>query len=327
MQYIDRELGQLVSTTSTQFERSANQGHLIDRLQGISFLSVIEYVSGKPKISTSRALTVELAYDQKMIARRIDVRFGEILRYSLCKEAPLRAWCEESRSYESVIQRKIATNLPSLLSLSCCCAGRKAGGLGLQVWQQENSRNWLPEFIEVHIESDKSITVKELALNEDGEEEWCVLEQSLPLPRSFFAEWEKELPQELPIKKCYRLEAVLSFVRTNSGLSSDEAPYQEGHHVVHVRIPADLECKALQKQLVQIEQSLKSLNTTTDNIGRMTLDSDIPLEERRQHLEDQLREVEARETSDQWVLINGFVVSKLDDSDDVRSFNAKFKEP
>jgi hypothetical protein len=326
MQYIDRELGQLVTNTSTQYAHvSANQGHLIDRLQGIGFLSVIEFVSGKPKTSTSRALTVELAYDQKLISRKTNVRFGEILRYSLCKEAPLRAWCEETRSYEAVIQRKIATNLPSLLSLSCCCAGRKAGAVGLQVWQQEDSRNWLPEYIEVHIETDKSVTVKELALNEDGEEEWVTFEQRLPLPKSFFGEWEKELPQDLPITKSYRLEAVVSFVRTNSDLS-DDAPQREGHHVVHVRVPADFECKALQKQLVQIEKTIDSLNKT-DNNGPITLDSDIPLEERRQHLLEQLREVEARETHDQWVLINGFVVSKLDNADDVRSFNAKFKEP
>jgi hypothetical protein len=323
---MDRELGQLVSITATKDAHvSANQGHLIDRLQGIDFLSVLEYVSGKPKISTARALTIELAYDQKLISRMTNVRFGEILRYSLCKEAPLRAWCEETRSYESVIQRKIATNLPSLLPLSCCCAGRKAGTLGLQVWQQEDIHNWLPEFIEIHIETDRSITVKELALNEDGKEEWSTSEQSLQLPKSFFEDWEKELPQELPIKKCYRLEAVVSFVRTNTG-ASDDALQREGHHVVHVRVPADLECKALQKQLTQIEKSLNSMNTT-DNIGPITLDLDIPLEERMHHLKEQLREVEARETRDHWVLINGFVVSKLENSNDVRSFNAKFKEP
>lgn len=327
MQYIDRELEQLVSNTSTRYAPlNGNQGHLIDRLQGIGFLSVIEYRIGKPKISTSRALTAELAYDQRLISSKTKVRFGEILRYSLCKEAPLRAWCEETKSYESVIQRKIATNLPSLLSLSCCCAGRKAGATGLQVWQQENGRNWLPEFIEVHIESDKSITVKELAMNEDGQEEWVTFEQNLPLPKSFFDECENWLLHELPIKKFYRLEAVVSFVRTKSDVSDDE-PQIEGHHVVHVRIPADFECKALQRQLDQIDTSLDSLNSTTDNIGPITLDSDIPLEERRQQLEEQLREVDTREPRDQWVLINGFVVSKLDNSDDVRSFNAKFKEP
>jgi hypothetical protein len=323
MQYIERELGQLSNTSTQNASVCAEQGHLIDRLQGIGFLSVIEYISGKPKISKSRALTVELAYDQKL--RKTNVMFGEILRFSLCKEAPLRAWCEETKTYEAVVQRKIATTLPSLLSLSCCCAGRKCGALGLPFWQQEGSRNWLPEFIEIQIETDKSITVKELALNEVGEEVWVTFERSIPLPKSFFSGWGSEFPHELPIKKSYRLEAVVSFIRTNSD-QSDEASQREGHHVVHVRVSAELECNALRKQLMQIEKSLDSLKTS-DDIGPITLVSDIFLEERSQYLEEKLQEVEKRVARDQWMIINGFVVSKLDNSDDVRSFNATFKEP
>ena len=157
---MERELGQLGSGTSTEQQaqtvNNANQGHLIDRMQGIGFLSM-----GKPKISTSRAFTVDMAYDQKLSSKTSSVvRFGEILRFSLCKEAPLRAWCEETRSYEAVVQRKIATSLPSLLSLSCCCAGRKADTHGLQFWQQEDSRNWLPEFIEIQIEKDERTRCK-----------------------------------------------------------------------------------------------------------------------------------------------------------------------
>ena len=163
---MERELGQLGSRTSTEQQaqpvNNANQGHLIDRMQGIGFLSIIEYARGKPKISTSRAFTVDMAYDQKLSSKTSSpvVRFGEILRFSLCKEAPLRAWCEETRSYEAVVQRKIATSLPSLLSLSCCCAGRKADTHGLQFWQQEDSRNWLPEFIEIQIEKDERTRCK-----------------------------------------------------------------------------------------------------------------------------------------------------------------------
>ena len=39
-----------------------------------------------------------------------------------------------------------------------------------------------------------------------------------------------------------------------------------------------------------------------------------------------LREKEEA-SGDQWLILNGFVVTKVDNSDDVRSFNAKFKEP
>ena len=38
---------------------------------------------------------------------------------------------------------------------------------GLRFWQQEDSRNWLPEFIEIQIEIDKSIMVKELVVSDD----------------------------------------------------------------------------------------------------------------------------------------------------------------
>lgn len=211
MQYIDRELEQLSSTTTVrESSENAHEGHLIDSLQGIGFLSVIEYATGKPTISRQRALTVDLAYDQKWqqrLDKNSDVRFGEVLRHTLCKEAPLRAWCEETRSYEAVVQRKFATNLPSLLSLSCSCAGSNVR-LGLQIWQQKNIRNWLPEHIEVQIESDKSITVKELVVNDDGEDEWLTVEGKLTLSESLFDGQEMH-HHDLPIKKSYRLDAVV----------------------------------------------------------------------------------------------------------------------
>lgn len=328
MQYIERELGQLLSKTHDSSEQ-ANQGHLIYRMQGIGFLSVIEYATGKPKISTSIALTVDLSYDQKLYQRKVEksppttiIRFGEVLRFSLCKEAPLRAWCEETRAYEAVVQRKIATNLPSLLSLSCCCAGRKAE-LGLQFWQQQDSQNWLPEYIEIQIETDKSITVKELAVNKDGKEEWMTFKGNLTLPQSIFDEAGKEIPQDLPIKKSYRLDAVISFIRTSSCASND-ASQLEGHHVVHVRTPNDFEIKMLNRQLHQMEKSLDGLNAAPHK--EMTLMPGIPLEEHRQRLADQRGVLKEKEKSDQWLLFNGFVVTRVN-TDDVRSFNAKFKEP
>lgn len=145
MQYIEKELGTyLHNSMILKPPESENQGDMIDQLQGIRFLSVIEYTKGKPKISSSRALTVDLAYGYGVRQSR-STKFSQILRFSLCKEAPMRAWCEETRSYEAVVQRKIATSLPSLLSLSCCCAGRRVDTYDdLQFWQQEDSRNWLP---------------------------------------------------------------------------------------------------------------------------------------------------------------------------------------
>jgi hypothetical protein len=331
MQYIERELEQLLPKTSGQNSlENANQGHLIYRLQGIGFLLVIEYATGKPKISTSRALTVDLAYDHKLYQRRVEkslskaiLRFGEVLRFSLCKEAPLRAWCEETRSYEAVVQRKIATNLPSLLSLSCCCAGGKAE-LGLQIWQQQDCQNWLPEYIEVQIETDKSITVREMAINKDGEEEWMTFEGKLTLPESILDASGVETSQDLPIKKSYRLDAVISFIRTNSCASNDASPQLEGHHVVHVRTSSDFETEMLNRQRHRIGELLDDLNAASG--AQITSISDASAEELRRHLEDRREMLKEKVGSDQWLLLNGFVVTRVD-ANDVRSFNAKFKEP
>ena len=124
MQYIEREVGQLLSLPLPS--EVTSQGQFIDKLQGINSISVIEYVNGKPKISTSRSLTVDMSYDGRQGGKAL--RFGEILRFSLCKASPLRAWCDETRSYEAVLNHKIAISLPSLLSLSCCCAKSGLGG-------------------------------------------------------------------------------------------------------------------------------------------------------------------------------------------------------
>jgi len=174
----------------------------------------------------------------------------------------------------------------------------------------------------------QSITVKELVAKDNGEEEWMTFEQKLPLSRTFSEEWEKELVRDdLPIKKSYRLDAVVSFIRTTAGALHSS----EGHHVVHVRSSVDHERKMLMRQLQRIEKILAENEQTSkseeDNVSNMTLISDISLQERKDHLHEQLKKLSEKETrSDQWLLLNGFVVTKVN-SDDVRSFNAKFKEP
>ncbi len=322
VQYLDRELGLLTS------ESGQSQG-LVDSMQGINFLSIIEYATSKSKVSTSRAYTVDLSYDQRWTSKKDatpDIRFGEVLRYSLCKDAPLRAWSDQTRSYESVIQRKIATTLPPLLSLSCSCAGKHADPLGLNIWQQEDKQNFLPEFIEVQIETDRSITVKELATTDDGKEEWLVSQQKLPLPASVLKSMKDEPSQNLPMKKSYRLEAAVSFVRS-SGNSLDA-----GHHVLHARVPVGHEIEALNRQMHQIKLCLEDKEQAPPDtkllslVSRMSPDT---LSERQKYLQDQLSRLEEKrysKDSSEWLLINGFVVTKVN-SDDVRSFNAKFKEP
>ena len=321
VQYLDRELGLLTS-------KSGESQGLVDGMQGIDFLSIIEYATSKSKVSTSRAYTVDLAYDQRWSKKDAtpDIRFGEVLRYSLCKDAPLRAWSDQTRSYESVIQRKIATTLPPLLSLSCSCAGTHADPLGLNIWQQEDKQNWLPEYIEVQIETDRSITVKELATTDDGKEEWLVSQQKLPLPASVLKSIKDEPSQNLPMKKAYRLEAAVSFVRS-SGDSLDA-----GHHVLHARVPVEHRIEALNRQLHQIKLCLEDKEQAPPDTKLLSLVSSMSpdtLREREEHLQDELNrlgEKRGSKDSSEWLLINGFVVTKVS-PDDVRSFNAKFKEP
>ena len=189
------------------------------------------------------------------------------------------------------------------------------------------------EFIDIQIETGLSITVKELAVvNDDGAEEWYTSEQLLPesfhhnCGESFWHKWKEHLPQNLPMKKSYRLEAVISFIRTSSSESTD-ASQSEGHHVVHVRVPADFETEALMKQLNMVEKCLAEKQQYFNEANQpITLVSGTSLEERKQHLVEEVQKLKEREAGDQWFLINGFAVTKVE-PDDVRSFNSKFKEP
>lgn len=327
MHYIDKEFEQSSDARSDPTSHSS----LIDPIQGMNFVSVIEYSTGKPKVSSSRALTVDLCYDHKLYNKAetsLDARFGDILRFSLCKEVPLRAWCDESGSYESVIQRKIATSLPKLLSLSCCCAGKLGNKNGLQFWKQRDQRNWLPEYIEVEIALDRSVVVRELASRDDENEEWVEFKQNHPLSSSIFD------TVEYPTTKKYRLDAVCSFIRNNGSESI------EGHHVIHVRSRKDLECHALRRQIIKLEESIAEReieSRATEGGGKnchMTILSRVSsatLQERKLKLQQQLETAhlgysEGEKERCEWLLFNGFVVTKTT-IDDVRSFTANFKEP
>ena len=320
MQYIDKELTQLLTVSG---DAPISDGKLVDKLQGLSFVSIVEFTSGNgaPKLSTSRNTIIDLEYNPRFHARESEiVRFGEILRYSLCKEAPLRAWCEETREYEQVLQRKIATSLPQVMSLSCCCAGAGAGkSFGLEIWQQDVP-NWLPLQVEVSIASDKSITVKELAkTGSESGEEWLTFESGLTLSKQLSRAWESEISSghSEPLAVSYRLDAVVSFVRCRSGES-------EGHHVVHIRKSSkNLELDALRRQLKRVDECLNEESNPS------TLVSGVPLQERLEKLQDTIKKTVGdgdASGDDEWLLLNGFVVSRVT-SDDARSFCASFKEP
>ena len=138
----------------------------------------------------------------------------------------------------------------------------------------------------MQIKADKSITVKELAVNENGEEEWMT--HVSPMPADFFRELESELPQVPPIKRRYRLEAVVSFIantHADNSTDNDGSHSCEGHHVVHVRVPTNLKRKALTKQLHQIERCIVEKHDQTHH----TLVSEILLDERCEQVQERLR--------------------------------------
>ena len=307
-QYIDKELGQL------------GRGNAIDSLQGIDFVSLIEFSASntKPTVSTNHSLTLDLAYNQKWNSNSLDrpIRFSDILRFSLCKATPLRAFNETSRAYETVTQRKIATSLPSLLALSCCCAGAKDS---IQFWQNETITSFLPEFIEIQIEDDRSISVIELTVDQDGNQEW--LSSNRKLHSSFPSSLTKHISraQALPaknIKKSYQLEAVISFIKTRT---------HDNYHVVHVRAPQDLSKQTLSRQLSKINECIIEKEKGEIDAQHLTLLSDISLEVLKSRRDQVQKKLETERNKDEWLLINGLKVT-LTTSDDARSF-CGFKEP
>lgn len=95
-------------------------------------------------------MTLELSYDT-FLSKGGDeskkaIKFGQLLQHSLCRETRLRAWNSKSKAYETIVQRKIVTSLPQVLTIACSCAGRKEED-GLCVWRADDTEPWLPEMI------------------------------------------------------------------------------------------------------------------------------------------------------------------------------------
>merc|ERR1711865_874637 len=168
--HLDKELF-LLSTLSSS-KNSSSKPKSIESLNGLGFLSSNQFIESKcqPTQASTRALTLDLNYDIfRPGDKKQPVRFGELLLHSLCRETRLRAWNDKSRAYETIIQRKIATSLPQILTISCACAGRKEQD-GLWAWRTDtNGRDpWLAETIEVELLEDGNVAVTEWHKTEDG---------------------------------------------------------------------------------------------------------------------------------------------------------------
>lgn len=310
--------------------RKASGCKVIDTLHGFSFVSINEFItgSGLPVVSKQHAMTLDLSYDP-FVKKPDGVKFGEVLRHALSKEAPLRAWCKESRSYETVVQRKIATSLPSILTLSCCCAG-KHNEEGLSMWRNNSPENghWLPEHVEVEIEKNGNVVVRELVDGDGtGEKVWMEFKGDSALPPAVADIVMSNLGASR--KHRYRLEAVLSFVRDDMDSGSKEEVL--GHHVLHARVPPNYKRQGYVMQRIKA-QMVASANFDAAQANapdKLTLTSNIKqevFENRIKDAKDRIEAMEETNAEDDWVLFNGFVVSNTV-AEDARAFHVPFKDP
>jgi len=343
--HLDKELPPLSDKLVTYpvSTRTSNDGKsTIDNLQGIDLITVSATTqesalsSGRsllstttrkksddalPKIAQVRSLFVELAYDPLTQSRdRVGPEFGEILAYSLCKVVKLRAWSNPSKCFETISQGKAITSLPKLLCLTCACSVF-ANNDGLEIWRKSTVQDpWLPEIIDLEIFGFGNIRVRQFFNNELWRDFGSNL-SSFDTKLARMLTNVNEPTQSPAIRKRYRLDAVLSFVRDESEMEFGGVC---GHHVLHVRVSDDYRRMALTKQLEKSRQT--SLITYDDDsisffrsLGVITQDEWI---RRENFIQRQLMDSE----TDEWLLFNGIMVSSTS-AIDARSFNNEFKEP
>ena len=322
-------------------ERNFSGSRLMDSLSGISFTSVSEFISGSgpPSTSTTRAKTIDLTYDPFLsTAKQSDSsempRFGDVLQYNLCREKKLPGWNQQTKSSETILQRKIATSLPSVLTLSCACAGRKESE-GLELWRiMRDTVHWLPEMIEVELEENGSVVVRELVVDQrTGVETWEECRKDESIPNSVSELIRNVRDPKGPTKRRYRLDAIVSMVRDDMDRNCPEEVRRDdgqayGHHVLHVRVPKETKRMLLSRQQKELERALSA--DRVENLSDMTIlglltDSSI-LKQRLEQTKARLEALEQEISSSSWVLVNGFVVNDTV-AEDARAFHVKFKEP
>lgn len=311
----------------------------LDSLGGMDFVSINEFISGSspPSESTTRHLTVELAYDYFFgpdFNSETKPCFGDVLQRNLSKETRLRAWNGASKSYETIVQRKIATSLPSILSLSANCAGRKEDE-GLALWRGEESSNghWLPEMIEVEIEEDGSVVVREQILDESGSKKWKECQGTGSLPDAISTMVVEHTKSGLARRRLYRLDAVVSLIRDDIDRACPEevraSDVPVGHHVLHVRVTKDTNQRILQQQKVELKRYLaaESKRDVTDMTVLGLRTTNDTLQKRGEYVNERLKALEQNDApGNDWILVNGFAVSKTF-IEDAQAFHVKFKEP
>jgi PAB-dependent poly(A)-specific ribonuclease subunit 2 len=304
---------------------------LIDSLQGLDSVSMNEFITGAgpPSANLNRTYTVELSYESFLTSPDQDMpEFIEILQYSLSKYIRLRAWCEATKQYETVVQRKIITSLPNILSLSCACAGIHAEEK-LNFWRKSKADNssWLPEMIEVEIDERGNVVTRQLVQNVGSQEPIWDEFRGKPLPDGVVSTLQTTLKnQDLPRPLCcrYRLDTVLTYLNDSVSEGSEQ---NCGRHIIHTRIPKSYKKKILSEQLANLKECLHD----SEEFEKLTLLRDIKeqdFKKRIQYVQDQIKELDAGSETpgDDWALFNGPNVSSTT-VEDALAFHVPFKEP
>ena len=353
---------------------SQDSTKIVEILQGFDFASTNSFITGvgPPTTRTTRALTVELRYEsfvgRKVAADKINSSFSELLMNTLSSETRLRAWCSETKSYETILQKKQIATLPVILSIQCSCAGNDEG---IKMWRQPNSKGgiWLPEFIEICVIED-GVVVKEWIEDEKGVGEWKVAggevdseatppttkapsqSSSNPPPATPENSKLKKKAQATTARRRYELISVVSYIKN---ADDDEEDEFTGNHIAHVKVPNSYEKRLLERQLVEIKNSIdvfneKELESVSDELSFAKINLSSPsnakdkkkggkranltnasrlnlekLVERKKLLEEKLA-AEMDNDDGKWTLFNGFVVnqSKIDKA---RNFKDDWREP
>ena len=336
---LDNELCSSSSTLlppSSKVKAILSESKLMDSLNGLDFLSSNQFIESKstpPTQSMTRALTLDLNYDIfRPGAKRKPIRFGELLQHSLCRSTRLRAWNDKSRAYETIIQRKIATSLPQILTLSCACAGRKEED-GLWAWRTDSygGEPWLAETIEVELLEDGNVEVTEWHKAKDGSGETSsTFRGKSSLPSEVVKLVLKASSKQ---KYRYRLEAVLSYVK---GCEDEDSDEPSGHHVLHSRVSTDYKRRVLKNQSQEARKLAERASGTSPKkyeCHDLLLSAGTTAEEyvsRAEIAEMQLssmeQEQEKNNSSDDWIIYNSYNVSKTV-VEDARAFHVPFKEP
>ena len=331
LHHLDGEL-----STTNMSKRQGSKKHviggkkfnLIDSLYGMNAVSMNEFVNegaGSESVTLTRSNTVDLAYDAFISKTEESTSlpdFGELLRFSLCKDVPLRAWCNSTQDYETVVQRKIVTSLPVIMSLSCACAGAN-GEDRLPIWRksEDDHNHWLPEMIEVEIEDNGNVVTRQLRGKEWEEFKGEGLPKRIT-NKVKHATFDIEEGQRLVR---YQLQSVVTFINNDIGAESKD---HRGHHVLHVRVPKSYKREVLLNQMEITKKHLSSLSMNNSekhlNLTRNVTRQD--LEKRIEKIEQKLQSMESDEITHEWVLFNGPNVTSTV-VDDALAFHVSFKEP